>query len=115
MSLEELARLQKEFDAGHESRFPWDQELSEQTIPLLGFTMLALSGEVGEASNLVKKIWRGDYTLEEKKPELVEELADILTYLLKLSNELHFDLEAAYLEKREKNTERFANYAKLEF
>lgn len=41
---------------------------------------LAIAGESGELCNLVKKIIRGDFTLEEKRQELLEELADIVTY-----------------------------------
>ena len=79
---------------------------------MLGFTFLALSGEVGEASNLIKKIWRGDCFLCEKQAELQEEIADIFAYLLKLTYQLGFDLERAYLEKNKKNHERFAKYAR---
>ncbi|UMO76030.1 MazG nucleotide pyrophosphohydrolase [Planktothrix phage Pra-JY27] len=41
----------------------------------------ALTGEVGEAANLIKKIERGDLTLAEARDDLGRELADILTYL----------------------------------
>src|SRR5687768_11283498 len=43
--------------------------------------MTAVTGEVGEAANLIKKIRREDYKLEELRPELARELADIVTYL----------------------------------
>jgi NTP pyrophosphatase (non-canonical NTP hydrolase) len=41
----------------------------------------AVCGELGEAANLIKKIERGDFTLEEKREELGKEFADIVTYL----------------------------------
>src|SRR3954466_9375174 len=41
----------------------------------------AVLGELGEAANLIKKIERGDFTLEEKREELGRELADVQTYL----------------------------------
>lgn len=41
----------------------------------------ATLGELGEAANLIKKIERGDYTLDEKRRELGKELADVLIYL----------------------------------
>lgn len=41
----------------------------------------ALAGEVGELANLLKKVRRGDITLDEALPEISKELADVLTYL----------------------------------
>lgn len=114
MTLKELADIQRQFDQQHESDFQWDATISQDNIPMLGFTLLALSGEVGEASNLVKKIWRGDCFLYEKQAELQEEIADIFAYLLKLTYQLGVDLEGAYLEKNRKNYERFAKYARDE-
>lgn len=112
MTLKELADIQRRFDEQHESDFQWDTMISQDNIPMLGFTLLALSGEVGEASNLVKKIWRGDCSLCERRADLQEEIADIFAYLLKLTYQLDFDLEQVYLEKNRKNYERFAKYAR---
>ena len=112
MTLKELANIQRQFDEQHESGFQWDTMISQDNIPMLGFTLLALSGEVGETSNLVKKIWRGDCSLCERRADLQEEIADIFAYLLKLTYQLDFDLEQAYLEKNRKNYERFAKYAR---
>lgn len=41
---------------------------------------ICIAGETGEFCDLTKKILRGDYTLEEKRVELLKELADIITY-----------------------------------
>lgn len=41
----------------------------------------AVLGELGEAANLIKKIERGDFTLEEGRGKLADELADVQTYL----------------------------------
>lgn len=41
---------------------------------------LAIAGEAGELCNLVKKCLRGDFTVQSKKTELLNELADIITY-----------------------------------
>ena len=112
MTLKELADVQRRFDEQHESDFQWDTMISQDNIPMLGFTLLALSGEVGETSNLVKKIWTGDCSLCERRADLQEEIADIFAYLLKLTYQLDFDLEQAYLEKNRKNYERFAKYAR---
>lgn len=62
------------------------------------FLMLALSGEVGELANLIKKEWRGDFGLsglEVWKKNVREELADIRIYLELLSRSLCVDLDGA--------------------
>jgi NTP pyrophosphatase (non-canonical NTP hydrolase) len=41
----------------------------------------AILGEVGEAANIIKKVERNDFTLEEGRAELGKELADVLIYL----------------------------------
>lgn len=41
----------------------------------------AVTGELGEAANLIKKIERGDMTLDEARDDLAKELADVATYL----------------------------------
>lgn len=41
----------------------------------------AVLGELGEAANLIKKVERGDISLEDARPELAKEFADVLTYL----------------------------------
>lgn len=43
--------------------------------------MTAVTGEVGEAANIIKKIRRGDMTLDEARLSLANELADAATYL----------------------------------
>ena len=40
---------------------------------------LAIAGEAGELCNLVKKIERGDFTLAEKRQDILEEVADVIT------------------------------------
>lgn len=41
---------------------------------------LAICGEAGELANLTKKCLRGDFTIPEKREDLLRELADIITY-----------------------------------
>lgn len=55
----------------------------------------ALCGELGEAANLIKKIERGDFTLDEIRAELAAELADVQTYLDLLATASGIDLAAA--------------------
>lgn len=41
----------------------------------------AVLGELGEAANMIKKIERGDITLDEAREALGKEFADVVTYL----------------------------------
>lgn len=110
MTLEELTKLQKSFDSEHKGNFQWSSEITDDNLELLEFLMVSLTGEVGETANIVKKIVRGDYTLESKKDDLQGEIADVFIYLLKISYQLGIDLEKAYLRKLEINRSRFINY-----
>ena len=56
----------------------------------------ALSGEVGELCNFLKKMSRGDKI---PKKYLAYEIADIMTYLSLLADNLDIDLEPAIVEK----------------
>lgn len=49
---------------------------------------LAIAGEAGELCNIVKKINRGDFTLDEKRLEVLKEAADTITYCDKLITKL---------------------------
>ena len=110
MNIQELVEFQRAFDARHAGVFQWDTKISDDNVPMLGFTMLALAGEAGEAANLVKKMWRGDFRYTEKRQELCVEIADIFAYLLKLTYQLGFDLEETYLSKMKENEKRFGRY-----
>lgn len=59
----------------------------------------AVCGELGEAANLIKKIERGDFTLEEAREELGKELADVVTYLDILAFRAGIDLGQATMDK----------------
>lgn len=65
----------------------------------LGEWMNAVVGEVGEAANIIKKVQRGDMTMEEARPLLAKEYADIVTYLDILSFRSGVDLGLATLNK----------------
>lgn len=112
MTLQELIYRQKEFDRSHKSTFCWDSPITQDNLEILEFLLVALMGELGETSNIVKKVVRGDFSLEEKKADLAEELADLFIYLVKLSYQLEIDLEAACTEKISKNYDRFKRYEK---
>lgn len=75
----------------------------------LPYFTIALTGEVGEFANILKKIWRGTLDIEDKQVqfELDMELTDVFIYVLNLAAELNVDLELAYEHKRAINEERF--------
>lgn len=60
--------------------------------------MTACLGELGEAANVLKKIRRGDLTLEEARPKLIQEFADVAIYLDILSMQAGIDLGEAVME-----------------
>lgn len=112
MTLNEIIDLQKQFDSNHESTFPWNTPITDNNLENLEFLLVAFAGEFGEVSNIVKKIVRGDFSLNEKKNDISEEIADMFAYLIKMSYQLDIDLESVYLEKIRKNKERFKHYEK---
>lgn len=59
----------------------------------------AVAGEVGEAANILKKVKRGDLTMEEALPEIRKELADIQTYLDITAYQMRIDLGEATRDK----------------
>ena len=60
---------------------------------------LALAGEVGELCNCVKKALRGDYKLEDRREEILAELADIITYADLAISHLGADTEDVLMAK----------------
>ena len=66
----------------------------------------ALAGEVGESANIIKKIERGDFTLDEAREKLASELADIQTYLDLLALRAGIDLGDATVKKFNEVSER---------
>lgn len=59
----------------------------------------AVLGELGEAANIIKKVDRGDMTLEEALPSLAKEFADVQTYLDILAFRAGVDLGQATIDK----------------
>lgn len=84
----------------------------------LPYTMILLTGEVGEVAQVVKRIlWKASLTggaadearqvaLAQYRESLGDELADCMAYILKLANNTGIDLHAAYLAKMERNLRR---------
>lgn len=59
----------------------------------------AVIGELGEYANIMKKVQRGDLTMEEAKPSIEKELADVMTYFAILAQQLNVDLGQAVEDK----------------
>ncbi|NMB51368.1 MAG: nucleotide pyrophosphohydrolase [Bacteroidales bacterium] len=114
MNLNQLINIQKEFDSKHKGKFDWAQKIDEDNIEILEYLLLCLVGEFGEISNLVKKVLRGDYYLNDIRAQLSEEIADIFIYVLKLAYQLDIDIENQFLLKVDKNKNRFTHYEKSE-
>jgi len=66
----------------------------------------ACLGELGEAANLIKKIERGDISLEDARVELGKEFADVLVYLDILAFRAGVDLCDATKQKFNEVSER---------
>jgi NTP pyrophosphatase (non-canonical NTP hydrolase) len=66
----------------------------------------AVMGELGEAANLIKKLQRGDLSIDEARPLIADELADVVTYLDILAYQLGIDLGTATADKWNRVSER---------
>lgn len=74
---------------------------------------LALVGEVGEVTELLQ--WRGDEGArpglpgwsDEERVRLGEELADVLSYVIRIADVSEIDLPAAFLDKMAKNRAKY--------
>lgn len=61
--------------------------------------MNAAVGELGEAANFIKKVDRGDLTLDEARPLIGKELADLVMYIDILAAKLDIDLGETTVDK----------------
>lgn len=61
--------------------------------------MTAVTGEVGEAANLLKKVRRGDFTLAAVQSKIADELADVVIYLDILAYRCGINLGEAVMRK----------------
>jgi len=102
--MKELLKRQREID---ETYF---KGIRENTS--LSYWGLAIGGEVGELQNYIKKYIRNhpkDESKEKLRLRIAEESADILIYLLILSDIFDFDLRETTYQKQEINIYRMKN------
>ena len=111
-TIADFIESQRKFDGQHHSTYDWSATVNESNVEILEHILLAVLGELGEAANVVKKVVRGDRSLEESKTELTEEITDVFIYMLKLIYQLDIDIEDEYRKKMEFNTVKFEKYRK---
>lgn len=111
MELSQLIQLQVDFDRSHGLKKPFFVPISGDNLGELEHLIVCLIGEIGEFSNELKKVVRGDTTYEDRHAMLSEELADAFIYLMKMAAQTGIDLEAEFLKKLEKNRQRFPKVA----
>lgn len=75
----------------------------------------AVAGETGELCNVIKKIHRGDFTLDEanKKELIADEAADIVIYLDILCQRAGLDLGYAIVNKFNKKSKEIKSDVKI--
>ncbi len=110
MDLQAIIELQIDFDKRHTAREPFYVPITSTNPHDLEHLVVCMLGELGEFSNVLKKVVRGDISYEQAEPQLHEELTDVFIYLIKVAGQSGVDLEACYLEKLKKNEIRFAQW-----
>jgi NTP pyrophosphatase (non-canonical NTP hydrolase) len=110
LTLKEICQKQKKFDKQTSIKGKsFYTDIDATNIQELEHLIVCLVGELGEFSNLTKKIVRGDKLLKDEKANLDEELIDTFIYLIKIANQLDVDLEKGFLNKLAKNQMRFGS------
>lgn len=73
----------------------------------------ACLGELGELANLLKKLRRGDVTLDEIRGAVADEIADVLIYLDLLAFQVGVDTTRATIDKFNRTSERVGSGIRL--
>ena len=60
--------------------------------------MVAVTGELGESANVLKKVRRGDLSIDEARPMLKQEFADVVIYLDIMAKQAGIDLGDAVMD-----------------
>jgi len=117
LDISKIISLQKEFDENH----GWSPTSSStlETLDFINKDIIGLIGEIGEFSNLIKKLNLlnnrfSDEELNENflkvHPDLQEELIDAFIYLIRIASHLNIDISKEYLRKYNINKVRFKKY-----
>jgi NTP pyrophosphatase (non-canonical NTP hydrolase) len=116
MTLSDLIRIQSEFDKLHGFKIPKSDP--RKKYHQVSRDLIGLFGEIGEMSNIIKKInLHIDYSdnldnefIKNKEIDLKEEMIDILIYFVRLTEALDIDLETEFLNKLAKNETKYSNF-----
>ena len=113
LTFSQIVERQRAFDAS--IGYDWQDRNPERQLENLKYVTIAISGEIGEIANPLKKFLReckhNDFDAEkfaQLRGMLGEEAVDIFIYTLILASVLGIDLEQAYLEKFARNEKKFA-------
>jgi NTP pyrophosphatase (non-canonical NTP hydrolase) len=117
MDIKEIIKLQNKFD--YEHGWALKSNDTKEKVKLINSDIIGIFGEMGEFSNLIKKL---NLDLERVKEiefednfskmrgDLEEELIDAFIYLIRIASHLDMDMTEKYLYKMKKNRERFKRY-----
>lgn len=116
MDLQDIIKKQNEFDKEH--GFKLDYTSIEEKYLKLTKELVGMFGEIGEFSNIVKKInLQIDHNriLDEcdrlqKEEQLREELIDIFIYWLRMAKIMNIDIDIEYNNKLKKNVKKYEQY-----
>lgn len=118
MELKELIAIQNKFDEEH-GWLPKGQT-GEALLSEIRKDLVGLFGEIGEFSNLIKKISLEtdriqddalcDALLEKNHQDLELEVVDSLIYLIRIATHLNMDIEKQYSEKLEYNRKKYRHF-----
>lgn len=117
MDLKDLIKKQKEFDKKH--NWTLEENNLDNILELVNKDLVGLYGEIGEFSNLIKKINlemdggnidAANKLYVEYENKLSEELIDAFIYIIRIATHLDIDITSTYLKKLNYNKERFKKY-----
>ena len=113
MDLYELVKIQKEFDNDHGWTIGGNNDI--ELLNNIKEDMIGLVGEIGELSNILKKITlelnAGRSVIEfDKYEQMKEEAIDSFIYLIRIMSHLDMDIESEYIKKLDINKKRFRKF-----
>lgn len=113
MDLKQISEMQVRMDERH--GFPVSFASSREKYEQLTKDLVGLFGEIGEFSNIVKKLnikldRPDNYSLNvaDAEERLREELVDTLIYIIRIGAILEIDLQEEVLKKMQMNESRYA-------
>jgi NTP pyrophosphatase (non-canonical NTP hydrolase) len=120
VEIEKFISIQKLFDTQH----GWSLKngSTKEKLEYINKDLIGLFGEIGEFSNLIKKLnllagrdnlLEFELTFKDKQSQLEEELIDSFIYILRIATHLEVDITKTYLNKMNINKKRFEKYENI--